>query len=53
VIGLVYFKCLELLRNPMAKELSTSKYRQRVIKNKKKIKRDKINLKEAKRSYDN
>ncbi len=48
-IGLALIKYLDIVKgNEVAKDLGTSKYRQRVIKNKKKSKLNKIGLKEAK-----
>ena len=48
-IGLAFIRYLDIVKgNAVAKDLGTTKYRQRVIKNKKKSKLSKIGLKEAK-----
>ena len=49
MIGLAFIRYLDIMKhNPVAKDLRSSKYKQRVIKNKKKLKTDQINIKEAK-----
>ena len=49
MIGLAFIRYLDIIKhNPIAKDLRSSKYKQRVIKNKKKLKTDQINIKEAK-----
>ncbi len=48
-INLAFIRYLDIIKqNPIAKDLRSSKYKQRVIKNKKKSILSKIGLKEAK-----
>ena len=49
MIGLAFIRYWDIVKtNQIAKDLRTSKYKQRVINNKKKLKTDQINIKESK-----